>query len=178
MKLKSTLYVLALIANSAYGQVAAPSNDSIDLETSVFPRIRASDYPNKYIVSRGNVILATSNLVPTLVENQIIDSENRECKALLDRDTAALRTLWLRDFTLDAPQNDLLLGNNPIPYYVSLSRFVQKFTILDNMVITSGTESFILLNTNGKVEERKERAFTHTWSRQGFSWRLSTKSHK
>ena len=77
MKLKSTLYVLALIANSAYGQVAAPSNDSIDLETSVFPRIRASDYPNKYIVSRGNVILATSNLVPTLVENQIIDSEKK-----------------------------------------------------------------------------------------------------
>ena len=179
MKSKSTLYVLVLMANSALGQVMdSLPNVTVKEEATLFPTIQASDYVNKHFVSIGNVILATSNFLPTTVEKAIVEMENLECTALLKRDTAALRTFWLRDFTQDAPQSDLLLGNNPIPYYVSLSRFLEKFTDLGNMVITSGTESFVLLNTNGKVENRKERHFSHTWVRKGFSWMLATKTRR
>ena len=69
----------------------------------------------KRVIVKEHIAFTSVNLVLSATESQIIDMENLECNALLKRDTSALKKIWMRDFTLDAPQNDLLLGQNPIP---------------------------------------------------------------
>lgn len=104
--------------------------------------------------------------------------EGLERHALMKRDLSALKNIWRGDFTLDDPQNEIVTDENPIPFYVSLGRMVENFYHADNAVYTSGSEFFQKLNTSGKVEDRSEWKFFHTWTRAHGVWKLSIKSHK
>lgn len=128
----------------------------------------------KQIIVKGNLSFSTYNLVMTAIEREISDLEAMECMALQKRDTATLRKLWIRDFTLDHP-NELVAGNNPIPYYVSYSRLVNNFSAFQNVVYTSGTDSFQQLNTNGKLENVINRNYSHTWTLIAGAWKLTSK---
>ena len=130
-----------------------------------------------HMIIRENVTFTTTNLQLTPIESQILDAEVREVRALLSRDTSSLRQIWRRDFMLDHPRNELITGQNPLPYYVLLNRFVQKCTPSGTMVFTSGFEVVQELKANGKVGDRIKRPYFHTWTNEFGVWKLATNRH-
>jgi hypothetical protein len=127
---------------------------------------------------QGHIIIATNKLRLTLLEEEISEKESLECNALRERDSTALKNLWLRDFTLDEPQNELHIGKNTLPYYISLTRVIERFTILDNVVYTSGHEYLQRLKSDGKVNEATRRNYSHMWIKKFGTWKLSTKTYE
>lgn len=128
-------------------------------------------------ISKDHVTIVTTKLRLTSIEEEILELESQECKALLKRDTTALKNIWLRDFTLDEPQNELYLGKNPIPYYVVIHRTIEKFIILDNTIYLSGYENTGRLKSDGKVEAPIVQKFTHVWTKKQFKWKLLNKTY-
>lgn len=129
-------------------------------------------------ISKDHVTIVTTKLRLTSIEEEILELESQECKALLKRDTAALKDIWLRDFTLEEPQNELHLGKNPIPYYVGIHRTIEKFIILENTIYLSGYENTGRLKGDGKVEAPIIQKFTHVWTKKPFRWKLLTKTYE
>src|SRR5690349_8133983 len=94
-----------------------------------------SDYTrDTHYMVRENVVLAMSKLSLAPVEDQIFNLEVKESNAVLRRDTAILKELWQRDFTLDNPAKEIVRGKNTLPYYVSLNRLIEKLTVMENVV--------------------------------------------
>jgi ketosteroid isomerase-like protein len=112
----------------------------------------------------------------TPIELEIGTMESRECEALLKRDTATLISVWARDFTLDEPANGLVSGKNTLPYYTSLSRLIERCSVMDNTVFTSGTETVQILQSDGKLPDPIQQTFFHTWTRKPGGWKLTTKT--
>lgn len=133
---------------------------------------------SKRWISTEHVTIVTTKLRLTSLEKEILELESQECKSLLKRDTAALKDIWVRDFTLDEPQNELHLGKNPIPYYVGIHRTIERFIILDNTIQLSGYENSGRLRSGGKVEAPIIQKFTHVWTRMPFKWKLLTKTYE
>ena len=185
LPLKQVLTVILslVLADFAYAQIPdtarATAPDSLELDTNqqrMFTYQRAAK--TGWWMSRGNITIAMTNFQLSPIENEIADLEGLECDALLKRDTAVLRRLWARDFTLDDPLNELVDGKNPLPYYVSYTRMVEKLTVIgDDMVYTSGKEFLQRLRTDGVVEDRVERKYFHAWTRKFGVWKLTTKRH-
>src|SRR5688572_18940675 len=68
-----------------------------------------------YFSVNDNITFATDNLQMSALEREISDLESLECKALLKRDTAMLKKLWARDFTLDESSGEILTNSgNPL----------------------------------------------------------------
>lgn len=131
----------------------------------------------KQIISKDHLIFYTDCILMSPIESEITDLESRECTALLKRDTITLIRLWARDFTLDEPVTGLTTGKNLLPYYVAIIRIVEKFGAFDNVVFTSGYESFQQLKPNGNLEETVKRNFSHTWTENLGVWKLTTNTH-
>jgi hypothetical protein len=185
MKLNFTFLISFLLTNWAFGQTAdsATTTAIINSFNPSFNAINSNaggsimdSKRQKRWITKDNVIIETYDLQLTQIEAEISDMESSECKALLKRDTATLRNIWQRDFTLDEPQNELQVGKNPIPYYTSLTRLIDKFTILDNVVYTSGHEYVQRLRSDGKVDESIKQDFFHMWVNKFGVWKLSTKN--
>ena len=144
---------------------------------------KAADAYNTHTVTRttDQVItkygkhLTTKTMALTPVETQIHDLEDAECEAMLKRDTATLRTIWARDFTLDDPQSELMVGENPIPYYVSFGRMIKRIDFMEDMVFTKGYEFVRLLKTDGTLADPEVREFFHTWVNKDEKWKLITR---
>ncbi|MGC1240315.1 MAG: hypothetical protein WA874_01945 [Chryseosolibacter sp.] len=162
--MKPTALLILVLHLSIPGQTQSTGNDVT--------------HQHKKIVTRGNVSFATNNLVMTPLENEISDAEDRECKALLKRDTTALKNIWLRDFTLDEPNNELVNGKNPIPYYVFVTRLVEKCAATGSNVYTSGYELTQKLTPNGQLEAPVKNTFYHAWTNQSGTWKLSTRTRR
>lgn len=184
MKLIFTLLISILLINWTFGQNvdSTTTHKTFNSFNTSFKGINSNSgsvmdsRKQKQLVIKDNVTIETYNLQLTLIETEISDMESTECKALLKRDTSALKNIWLRDFTLDEPQNELHTGKNPIPYYVSLNRTIEKFTILDNVVYTSGHEYIQRLKSDGKIDEPINKEFSHMWTKKFGTWKLSTKN--
>jgi hypothetical protein len=113
-----------------------------------------------------------------VVERQIIGLESEECNALLKRDTATLKRIWARDYSLDEPANRLVLGRNPLPYYTVMKRIVENLAATDSVVFTSGVELVQMIQVERKVNHVVKRRFFHTWRKTNFVWKLTTKVHE
>lgn len=127
-------------------------------------------------ITKGHVTIVTNKLRLSSVEEEISELESIECNALRKRDTTALRSIWLRDFTLDGPQNELHIGKNPIPYYLSFTRVIEKFTIIDDVVYTSGYENAQRLKSDRNIDEVINQNYSHMWIRKFGAWKLATKN--
>lgn len=73
-----------------------------------------------------DVVVETSNIALTPVEETLAKAESVEIRALLKRDTVALKRIWLRDFTLDELHSKVQHDPNPLPHYLSLNRRIEK----------------------------------------------------
>ena len=155
------------IAIDSYAQtdsLALPTGEKITFERA----------PEKHLVVRGKVSLFTTNFVLTTSETTIVELENLECQALLNRDTAALHKLWIKDFT-NQSTGAVIISANPVPFYVSLNRVIQHLTETDNTVMVSGEENSQLLKSEGKPDRIVTKTFSHVWMRKGFEWKLISK---
>jgi hypothetical protein len=186
MKVTSVLLVSVILTNMSSGQTidstyTLKTSDSFNTSSKDASPIISSFYDGrgqKRWFSKEHIIIETNKLQLTSIEEEISESESKECRALLKRDTTALKDIWLRDFTLDEPQNEIQISKNPIPYYLSLYRIIEKFTFNHNVMYTTGVEYMIRLRSDGKVEEQIKRKFTHVWTRKLFTWRLSSKNYE
>src|SRR5947208_2182211 len=64
------------------------------------------------IVSKENIVYYSTGPVVSPMEKQIAELESRECSALKKRDGVTLSTLWVRDFSLDKKQNEIVNGSS------------------------------------------------------------------
>lgn len=180
------LLVSILLTNRTSGQ-PADSTHTHDT-THPFTNLQQDERPllqgyydakgSKRWISKDHITMVTHKLRLTPMEDEILEMESRECRALLKRDTTALKEIWLRDFTLDEPQNELHLGKNTIPYYVGIHRTIEKVTILDTVIYISGHENVGLLKGDGKVVAPIFRQFNHAWTKKLFSWKLASKTYE
>jgi hypothetical protein len=173
MKRSIALSILTATALASFAQDA----DSVSSSGPFGSNLRFQTKNQNIYVTRENIAFMSNNLQPSALENEIIDLESRECKALKERDPATLHQLWSRDFTLDNQQNKLVDSQNALPNYMSIGRMVEKIAVLDiNMVTTSGTESY--QQVKGSKIETNQRKFFHTWTRRFGTWKLTTNSYQ
>lgn len=127
---------------TAFGQVVDSSStsrtyrslDNLTDQRLTSGAFSASKREKRYIV-KDHVTVGTFNFQLSPVETEFSDLESQECQALLKRDTASLKKIWARDFTLDEPTNKIQVGIL-IPYYTTLSRIIEDITVLGNVVYT------------------------------------------
>jgi hypothetical protein len=170
--MKILLILFFFLSLNATAQVTSDSS-------SINSPMRLSDFKaQKHVVSRGNVAIWVKNPLMTMEENQISDLESKEIEALIKRDTATLRKIWNRDFTLDEATNNLTItSNNPLPFYISLNRLVESLTNIESMISVNGKETYQLLSPNGKPGDVITRPFSHMWIQKNGEWKLLTKRH-
>ena len=168
-----TLIASVVLTNLTLGQAIDTASDANSILQSFYDA-----RGNKRWLSKDHITIVTNKLRLTSLEEEISELEFLECKALLSRDTTALKNIWLKDFTLDDPQNELHLVKNPIPYYVGIHRTIEKFTILDNHIYVSGYENTGRLKGDGKVEASIIQKFTHVWTKELFTWKLASKNYE
>lgn len=130
---------------------------------------------NAQIITKFGKHLTTKIVAMTSVESEIHNLEDAECEAMLKRDTATLKIIWARDFTLEDSQSEVVVGANPIPYYVSFGRMIKRIDFIDDMVFTKGYEFARLLKTDGTLADPEVREFFHTWVNKDQKWRLITR---
>jgi hypothetical protein len=128
------------------------------------------------IVSKENIVYYSSSPIASPAEKEIADLESRECTALKKRDGIMLSRLWFRDFSLDKKQNEIVTGNSSLANYLSLSRVVEKITVINaDLVYTSGYELFQEFTNSPTLAPAAKRTFFHTWKRENSVWRLTSK---
>lgn len=145
--------------------------------TAVLPNKFFQSPKQQTFITIGNITIVTYNLQLSVIEREMAGLESRECDATLKRDTAELIKLWARDFTLDEAPDKLVNGKNPLPYYASFSRLIERCTPVGNDVYTSGYEMVQLLPTNGPMKDPVKRAFFHAWTRKNGQWKLITRTN-
>jgi hypothetical protein len=156
-----------------FGHLDGSTPDSSDSK-SMF--LLKAPGPTQIIVSKENIVYYSSSPVASLTEKEIADLESRECTALKKRDELTLSRLWLRDFSLDKKQNEIVTGNSSLANYLSLSRVIEKITVINpDLVYTSGYESFQELTNSPKLQPRARRTFFHSWKRENGVWKLTSK---
>lgn len=179
-------FIASVLTNWALGQI--PDSTAIPKTTKSFttsykevsPVIGGFFYGRgqKWWFNKDHISIETNKLQLTAIEEEISELESKECKALLKRDTAALKYIWVMDFTLDEPQNEILVSKNPIPHYLSLHRVIEKFIVLDDVVYTSGYENVGRLTSDGTIHRLTNRRFTHVWIKKLVGWRLLSVDYK
>ena len=162
-------YMLVLLLVATAGSLGAQDRDFNPGLSSITPE-------KKWISVGEHVMLHTANFQRSDIERVIVDLEARECKALLKRDTLALREIWTRDFTLDEAMDKVISEKNALPYYISVSRMIETFSAAGNLVFTSGYEILQQLSPHGKLEDPVKQSFFHTWTNRNGIWKLSTKT--
>ncbi|MBX2964212.1 MAG: nuclear transport factor 2 family protein [Cyclobacteriaceae bacterium] len=122
------------------------------------------------------VIVETLNISLTQLEEQLARAESGEIKALLNRDTTALKNIWLQDFTLIESHNEVHHDHNPLPHYLSLHRRIEKILVTGDHAYVSGIEYAVQVKEGSSVDTQVEQKYTHMWIKELFGWRLATKS--
>lgn len=173
--MRSTLiFLVTLAATSTFAQIRDTTTAQGSFNVNASSTFNQKKEPH-YIV-RDNVVLAMSKLFLTPVEDQIFNLEVQECSAMLKRDTSRIKELWQRDYTLDDPAKEIVTGKNPLPYYVSLGRVIEKLTVIEKVAFVSGNETYREIKYDGKLTDTAKRNFFHTWTFQNGSWKLTTRS--
>jgi hypothetical protein len=129
-----------------------------------------------WIYSRQNILYKVYKAPLSSVEIEIMDLESRECVAVEKKDTITLAILWARDFTQKKKHNELVQNKHGLPSYLSLRRMIESFSAIDNnIVLTSGYETFREIKNGWKIEPPTRLKYFHTWTRNNGLWKLTTK---
>lgn len=140
--------------------------------------INFSPDKQKRWIKIDEVVVETFNIALTPIEEQLARAESGEVKALIKRDTTALKNIWLQDFTLDEQLNRVHYDPNPLPHYLSLNRKIEKILVIDNRAYVSGMEYAVQVQDNNKVNTQVTRKYVHLWKKELFGWKLATKTYE
>jgi ketosteroid isomerase-like protein len=130
------------------------------------------------------LLLGCSALAQT-PEETVRARDDRERLAALKRDVSALEGLWSDDFTVNAPNNQVVVGKRAVMdtfvrsgiiNFTSFQRNIEFLRIDGDFAIIMGSETLIpAVNapaaglTAGKKVVRR---FTNIWKKEADTWRL------
>lgn len=176
VKIALTL-LFSVLLNIAFGQ--DKEQPTITVRKPITTTGLSNFSPNKQIrwIRIDEVAVETFNLALTPIEEQLARAESAEIKALLRRDTSALKNIWLQDFTRDKPHNKVLHDPNPLPQYLSINRRIEKILLTGNHAYVSGMEYAVQVRDFSTVNTQIARRYTHLWIKELFGWGLATKSY-
>jgi ketosteroid isomerase-like protein len=122
---------------------------------------------------------------PAADETRVRELDDQERVAALKRDVAALERLWSEDLTVNAPNNQVVVGRRAVldtfvrAGVINFSGFDRKIEFIradGNSVFVMGLETVTPLSdapgaglVAGKTIERR---FTNIWEKEGATWRL------
>lgn len=176
VKIALTL-LFSVLLNIAFGQNKDQS--TITVRKPITTTGLSNFSPNKQIrwIRIDEVAVETFNLALTPIEEQLARAESAEIKALLRRDTSALKNIWLQDFTRDKPHNKVLHDPNPLPQYLSINRRIEKILLTGVHAYVSGMEYAVQIQEDNTVDTQVAQKYTHLWIKELFGWRLASKRY-
>jgi ketosteroid isomerase-like protein len=112
-------------------------------------------------------------------EAEIRNLEQREVQAVLTKDSAALLKLWDKNYTVNSPDNVVVIpGKTTLDRPVlrqgrsSFTRDIEHVIIKGNFAISMGSESVVPVDEHGVQGTVVKRRFTNIWEKQAEGWKL------
>jgi ketosteroid isomerase-like protein len=117
------------------------------------------------------------------VESEIRRLERAEADGLLQKDIAALETIWAEDFTVNNPRNSISRGRNAVVAliqngtidYSSFVREIEAVVFHGDTVIVMGAETITPVGKAPFAGQTVRRRFTHFWMKRNGAWRLTAR---
>ncbi len=180
LKITLTVLILVLLLNLVFSQDKEEDQPSIISSKPITTSGLGNFNPDKKKrwIRIDGVVVETFNIALAPIEEQLARAESVEIKALLERDTLALKNIWLQDFTRHKTYNNVYHDQNPLPHYLSLHRRIEKILITGNHAYVSGMEYAVQIQDDNSVNTQVERKYTHMWIKELFGWRLATKTYQ
>ncbi|HTL08538.1 MAG TPA: nuclear transport factor 2 family protein [Chitinophagaceae bacterium] len=104
--------------------------------------------------------------------------EQKSKKAILEKDSATLHTLWAPDFLVNAPTNKVVKGEQVAMVmrgqisYSSFTGEIEEMLVTGDFVITMGHETVVPLAGSPNAGQNIQRRYTHIWKKTKDSWLL------
>ncbi len=115
------------------------------------------------------------------IEAEIKALEENHIQAIMQKDTATLRKIWVPDFMVNSPRNTVVIGGQVERVmsggiaYTSYKFEMEKILIKENLVITMGNETVVPVMGNPKGGQTIKRRYTHIWQKTNGTWVLITR---
>lgn len=109
----------------------------------------------------------------------IRDLEERERRAVLAGDIAAIEAFWHPEFLVNSPNNRLLVGRDAtldlvrsgVIQFSRFDRVVERVEVEGDIAVTMGSET-IVQQRGPQAGQVIERRYTNVWRLEGGQWRL------
>jgi uncharacterized protein DUF4440 len=123
---------------------------------------------------------------PKMPENRGSDEatvrslDDQERTAALKRDVPTLERLWSDQFTVNAPNNELLIGKPAVLDWVhrgvinfsSFERTIEFIRVDGDLAIIMGAEAVRPIGGAPFAGQTVRRRFTNIWRKEGRTWRM------
>lgn len=113
------------------------------------------------------------------VEAQIRGLEQMEVQAILNKDSVTLLKLWAKDYTVNSPDNVVVIpGQTTLDRPVlkrartSFTREIEHVIIKEGFAIVMGNETVVPVDDPLKEGQVVKRRFTNIWQQQDGVWKL------
>ena len=114
------------------------------------------------------------------IEATIRALEQKENKAVLEKDTNTLKKVWSPDFTVNSPFGSIEAGgqstlDRPVITrlnYLNFERNIEKILVKGDIVITMGNERVVEKGQNGGAGRTIKRRYTNIWMKQNNEWQV------
>lgn len=132
-------------------------------------------------------LLCTATSLPVFsqkieTESEIRALEQLEVKAVLQKDTAMLLTLWAEDLVVNAPDSKIYFAgkttlDRPVLQRprIAFTRDVEQIIIRGNTAFSMGSETVVSPNEKSNSQEVVKRRYTNIWMKQGKTWKLAVR---
>jgi ketosteroid isomerase-like protein len=112
-------------------------------------------------------------------EAEIRRLEQKEVKAILEKDSVTLLQLWDADYLVNSPDNVIYFaGKTTLDRPVlkrgrtSFVREVERVTIKGTFAFSMGNETVVPVDAQQEAGQIVKRRFTNIWEKQPAGWRL------
>jgi ketosteroid isomerase-like protein len=132
------------------------------------------------------LLLAMACRVGAPAQNPVSDEatvrslDDQERIAALTRDVPTLERLWSDQFTVNAPNNEVLIGKPAVLDWVhrgiinfsSFDRTIEFIRVDGDLAIIMGAEAVQPIGDAPAAGQMVRRRFTNIWRKEGGTWRL------
>ncbi len=112
-------------------------------------------------------------------EAEIRVLEQTEVQAILKKDSATLLKLWDKNYTVNSPDNVVVIpGKSTLDRPVlkrartSFTRDIEHIIIKGSFAISMGSETVVPLDDQSTPGQVVKRRFTNIWEKQAEGWKL------
>jgi hypothetical protein len=123
-------------------------------------------------------VLDTGN--QAAIEQAVRGLEDRNGVAVLNRDKAALDLLWSDRFTVNAPNNQVVVGKSAVMAfidqgiidYAQFDRSIESVRVDRDVVVLMGLETVRPIRNAPFAGKTVSRRFSNVWKLEPVGWRL------